>query len=60
MHKPLNSTDTDINMLIERCEIHSNKMYDEGWYVTADVLSQAAEVLNEIIKLRALLKKQMY
>ena len=33
--------------LSERCAIHAEKMNDEGWYVTANILAAAAEILNE-------------
>lgn len=31
--------------LAERCRIHADKMDGEGWYVTANVLWEAGEVL---------------
>lgn len=31
--------------LAERCRIHADKMDNEGWYVTANVLWQASEAL---------------
>lgn len=33
--------------LSERAIIHANKMQDEGWYVTANVLAACAEALDE-------------
>lgn len=34
--------------LAERCRVHAQKMNDEGWYVTANVLWQAAKALDEV------------
>lgn len=38
--------------LAERCSVHADKMQDEGWYVTANVLASAAErlaLLDEVM-----------
>ncbi len=32
--------------LAQRCRIHADRMQDEGWYVTANVLSAAADELE--------------
>ena len=33
-----------------RCEIHAEKMQEEGWYVTANVLAAAAEEIKALRK----------
>lgn len=38
----------DIKDLAHRCYIHANKMDDEGWYVTANVLHAASLRLREM------------
>lgn len=37
MHQPLT--------LSQRCALHADKMQDEGWYTTANVLAQASQTL---------------
>lgn len=32
--------------LPERCRIHAEKMHGEGWYVTANLLSEAADQIE--------------
>lgn len=32
--------------LSERCRIHADKMQGEGWYVTANVLAEAADHID--------------
>lgn len=36
--------------LVELCNIHADKMWNEGWYTTARALYLAAEKLDEMIK----------
>lgn len=38
--------------LADRCRIHAEKMQNEGWYVTANVLAEAAEALDEVGEIR--------
>jgi hypothetical protein len=34
--------------LVKRCRIHADKMQDEGWYTTANVLDAAANALENL------------
>lgn len=38
-------------MLADRCRIHAGKMDGEGWYVTANVLNDAAAELERLRKM---------
>lgn len=33
-----------------RCRIHADKMQDEGWYVTANVLAAAADEIDGLLE----------
>jgi hypothetical protein len=32
----------------QRCRVHADKMQGEGWYVTANVLAEAAETIKRL------------
>jgi len=36
--------------IVKRCHIHAGKMDGEGWYVTANVLSLAADEIEHLRK----------